>query len=346
MCEEFASEVGDLHTALLNAEKNRNFDPAVLADWTRRATHLDGVTNVASDVEEAVEALKVARNAAVTAQAVGEKLVPALIAGDAARRAAITTLRDARIQNVDLGECAALTPGLLLSVQTELKELGEIIVRQTALLESLSKLLAALRTYEKQTWRNGGKDLVFDTVVTSPATIKTPTTTFKAITYSYDKVINAISSKVDVETARTFDVRRLRRLVSEYGVAAVYNDLKYPKYLVKDGKVGQEFDKSNVNLAATLNFLCGSCIGSGVYPGFQFGISKAKDYPGLLAGGVLRFGGTNRISIASGVMVTWYKDLNTLKVDGAVDSEEKLKNDLKLRHSPGTWYIAVQYTFP
>jgi hypothetical protein len=104
-------------------------------------------------------------------------------------------------------------------------------------------------------------------------------------------------------------------------------------------------ENTNVNAAITLNLLC-NCVGGGfLYPGFQLGVSKVKDYPGLLAGIVGRFAQPKQLAVSTGVMITWYKDRNTLKVDSEVKSPNDLKADLKLKRSDPAWYLGVQYTF-
>jgi len=127
--------------------------------------------------------------------------------------------------------------------------------------------------------------------------------------------------------------------------------LKYPKYTVKTDDAGKKtvqddgFESSNVDAAMTYNLLC-NCIGIGpLFPGLQLGVSKAKDYPGLLAGIVLRFSQPKRFAVSIGRMITWHKDLNKLHVGSEVASDNDLKADLARRRAPTVMYIAAQYTF-
>jgi|GEM_PF-3091775 len=217
--------------------------------------------------------------------------------------------------------------------------------KQLTNLRTLSKSLA--KWAEPQRWSR--KDPTAYVLITPEVTRdKKDTVTIVLTPRSLDATGQLAADEAGVVT-RTAVFRFYRHFVSEFGVAAVYNDLRYPKYKVteQDGTsvvVSDGTDSSNVNAAVTLNLIC-DCLGNDtVYPGFQLGVSKAENYPGLLAGGVLRFSGTKRFSLAVGRMVTWYKDLDKLQL-GSPASENDLKADLSLRRSPSAWYLAVQYTF-
>jgi hypothetical protein len=169
------------------------------------------------------------------------------------------------------------------------------------------------------------------------------TITVKIITLTLPE--NGIPQAKGDPISRDIILREYRRLVPEFGVAAVYNDLRYPKYLSKNGKVASNgFDTSNLNAAMTMNLLCNCFGGNFVYPGLQLGVSKAKDYPGLLGGFVFRFSGVKRMALSAGRMVTWYKDLDKLKIDDSA-SDNDIKADLKLRRSKTAFYLAAQFTF-
>jgi hypothetical protein len=216
------------------------------------------------------------------------------------------------------------------------------------LLKALHGLLAMLDGYLSRSWRND-TDLVIRTVTSDPANQKTIKLTFTRQTYTLSAT-GEVTATTDVELERSLVIRRYRRFVPEVGVAAVYNELKYPKYTAEKQAdntflVRKKRNDANVDAALTLNMLC-NCFGSDfLFPGFQVGISKAEDYPGIMAGGVLRFAQPKKLSVAFGRMVTWYKDLGTLEVDKPVASEDALTKDLKRKRSPAAWYFAVQYTF-
>jgi len=231
----------------------------------------------------------------------------------------------------------AACPGL---DQAATADVTRLEASEKRLKESLEALVKMLDDYIGRPWRNGDMDLLIRTVNSDPAQQKTIAVTVTTQKADLDKFTVTNDAKVD----RTLVVRRYRKYVPEVGLAAVYNDLKYPKYSIEGGKVVKKDDSSNVDAAMTMNLLC-NCVGGGfLYPGAQLGVSKAKDYPGLLAGIVLRFAQPKQFSIAVGRMVTWYKDVQTLKV-GDETTEEKLKADLKRRRSPTAWYLAAQFTF-
>jgi len=224
--------------------------------------------------------------------------------------------------------------------QAAVVEITRLEASEKRLKESLEALIKMLDDYAARPWRNGDMDLLIRTVNSDPAQQKTIAVTVTTQKTDPDKFTVTNDAKVD----RTLVVRRYRKYVPEVGLAAVYNDLKYPKYSIEGGKVVKKDDSSNVDAAMTMNLLC-NCVGGGfLYPGAQLGVSKAKDYPGLLAGIVLRFAQPKQFSIAVGRMVTWYKDVQTLKA-GDETTEEKLKADLKRRRSPTAWYLAAQFTF-
>ena len=243
--------------------------------------------------------------------------------------------------------------GTLSSLFTAATGMDEAIPANKRLLASLDGIIKMLDDYAARTWRAGDlpdSDLVFRQTESDPAQVKTVGLTFRVQKYSFDKDTNTITSANDVEATRSFALRRWRRFAPEVGIAGVYNDLKYPKYSTGKNDAGQlvvkkTTDTTNVDAAITMNLLCNCFGGSFLYPGIQVGVSKAKDYPGILGGIVFRFAQPKQLSLAIGRMLTWYKDLNTLKVDGPVTSDLELQGDLKRRRAPTALYLAAQFNF-
>jgi hypothetical protein len=352
-CTELSKQMA-LLSGIVNDVEKPEFKQTTLDEWIAGATGRNGVVQTRAKVKAEIEKWQKNRDKAAKVKTDAEALTKELSDAVSARREIDLQLATAvggfvALEAAKFDRCDIFTAEDLDEVRGMPARAQVVVDRNNTLIEGLNTVLSVLMGAEQKRWRNGDMDVVIDTVEPTPAEGKTVKVTLKTLKFSYDQAKNTISRATGTDATRTFDIRRHRNLITEYGIAGVYNDLRYPKYSVKEEEgvrtVAREFDTSNVNLAATLNFLCSTCIGSGVYPGFQFGVSQAKDYPGLLAGGVLRFGGTTRFAIASGVMITWYKDLNKLTVGGPVESEDKLKTDLKLRRSPAAWYLAVQYTF-
>jgi hypothetical protein len=244
--------------------------------------------------------------------------------------------------------------GTLSKLFVAAANLDEVIAMNKRLLASLDGIIKMLDDYAGRTWREGDaadSDLVFRQVESDPAQVKTIGLTFRLQKYTIDKDANSISGANDVEATRSLVLRRWRRLVPEVGVAAVYNDLQYPKYAAAKNDAGQlvvkkTTDSSNVNAAITMNLLCNCFGGSFLYPGIQLGVSQAKDYPGILGGIVFRFAQPKQLSLAIGRMITWYKDIdNTLQPDGPVASDADLQAHLKRRRAPTALYLAAQYNF-
>ncbi|HKO02354.1 MAG TPA: hypothetical protein VJ032_11700 [Thermoanaerobaculia bacterium] len=220
------------------------------------------------------------------------------------------------------------------------------------LLKALDELAKLLDYYLARSWRNGSSansDLVIRNVGTDPANQKNIGLSFALKSYTFAAANNTITETTDATLARSLTLRRYRRFVPEVGVAGIYNELKYPKYSTetKDGVlvVKKETSESNVDAAMTMNMFC-NCLGTDViFPGFQLGISKAENYPGIMAGVAFRFSQPKQVSISFGRMVTWFKDLSTLKVGDKVTAQSDIDNDLKRKRSPAAWYFGVQYSF-
>src|SRR5207244_2234265 len=172
-----------------------------------------------------------------------------------------------------------------------------LIADNKELLRTLDDLIHLLDRYLARTWRNGNSvnsDLVIRNVGTDPANQKNIGLTFTLQTYTFDAKKNTITAAANGEATRALVLRNYRRFVPEVGVAAIYNELKYPKYTADkqaDGTflVKKETSGSNVDAAMTMNMFCNCFGGNAVFPGSQIGVSTAKDYPGAMAGGVLRF---------------------------------------------------------
>jgi hypothetical protein len=223
---------------------------------------------------------------------------------------------------------------------------GDIIAERRKTVQALKQLVSMLEPFaDSDNWLTPN-DYIFFRSASSPDLMKTITITFKstAVTPAL-----GVAAAPESSAARKIYLRQYRHFVPELGVAGVYNDLRYPKYKVNDesGKmiVRQDgFDTSHVDAAMTLNLL----INAGtkfVYPGIQIGVSKAKDYPGVLGGFVFRFAGFKKFALGVGRMATWYKDLDTLQIGSEVKSPNDLKADLKQRRAPTVTYFAAQFTF-
>jgi hypothetical protein len=82
------------------------------------------------------------------------------------------------------------------------------------------------------------------------------------------------------------------------------------------------------------------------YPFLQFGVSSAKDFPGVLAGLGLRFVQPFNFSISAGGMITRYKDLDgNLKVGDTVTGTDDINKHLVYKTSPVVLYGAMQLKF-
>jgi hypothetical protein len=225
---------------------------------------------------------------------------------------------------------------------------GEVITTRQQLADNLTAVHKALEKYETGNWsKTEPKDYVL--LEAESDVDKKNVITFKFTPIALNTVGSVVPNEANAIT-REANLRGYRRLVPEFGVAAVWNDLRYPKYTVKDDAgtktvAANGYESSNVNAAATMNLLCNCFGGRFVYPGLQLGVSKAKDYPGIMAGIAFRFAGAKKFAVSIGRMMTWYKDLNKLQVGSSVGSENDIKADLSLRRSPTTLYIAAQYNF-
>lgn len=347
-CEQdyLGCQCGEIQTQIEKAtagiEKVRTISVAdTLANrWIATAQGKQGISTVRHEIDhehdEIVRAIDAA-NAALTA-------LPKLVA------------------KAETLSCSSLDESLRPDIPTNAElmvleqDLDTYIAAATKLASSLEELSTTLASFETMRWRNNDQDLVFGSAASDPAQIKTQKITFTSREAKPGTNGTVIALTDGDKETRTFDVRRYRRLVPEVGVAMIYSDLQFPTYTAievpavegeteKSFKVGKETEDGKIDAALMLNFLC-NCIGDEtIFPGFQVGISKADDYPGLLAGFSLRFAGLKQISIGTGAMVTWFKEPKSLKVDGPVADQDALDKDLHRRRSPVAWYLGIQYIF-
>ena len=338
-CGGFDQAVRQATTAVTAGAK-----PAVSADdlgrWVRDANGRPGILAVRGTI------------------APGDKSAPpgtVLRARDDVKET-IGSLNDARDQLAGLtkvSDTCSSNVGTLSALFAAASSLDGVLDANKRLLASLEGILKMLDDYLGRKWRTGDatdSDLMFRQVESDSTQQKTVGLTFRLQKYTIDADTNTISGANDVEATRSMVVRRYRRLVPEVGVAGVYNDLRYPKYSTGKNDAGQTIvkkttDTGNVDAAITMNLLCNCFGGNFLYPGIQVGVSKAKDYPGILGGLVFRFAQPKQLSFAIGRMLTWYKDLNTLTVNGPVGSDLELQGDLKRRRAPTALYLAAQYNF-
>lgn len=325
-CEVLSAEVTAAREAL-GGLKIRILRNADLQAWAAEATGKAGVESVRRKVEQ--ERQTVLESVETANEAVAVLTKAAIDAEELVCDQPINVPSQARLQKFT-------------------KDAQDFVDASTKLAESLKALADSLRVVENGRWANNDMDYIFATIPSNPNLIKTEKVTFTSRTpkIAADKVSLAFDDEKDV---RTFNIRRYRRLVPEVGVAVVYNELEYPKYTAvedaeKKFRVTKETDDSNVEGALMLNFLC-NCIGDEtIFPGIQFGISTADDYPGVLLGLSIRFGGLEQLSFGAGGMVTWYKELKSLKV-GDEATQEAIDADLHRRRSDVELYFAVQYVF-
>lgn len=322
--------------ARISALRDIAVNPDVANDWIDKAKGKKGISTVRKEIEDKQSKVLDGIDEATEAMAVLKALA----------------------KEYEELHCQLSDPDIPTArdVQDLEKDVDGYIAAATKLAKSLEDLATMLSGYENARWRRDNRDWVFGSVPTDPAQIKTQKITFtsREAKPATNGTVIALTDG-DKET-RTFDVRRYRRLVPEVGVAMIYSDLQFPKYTAvevpavageseKSFKVGKETEDGKIDAALMLNFLC-NCIGDEtIFPGFQVGISKADDYPGLLAGFSLRFAGLKQISIGTGAMVTWFKEPKTLKVDGPVASQDALDKDLHRHRSPVAWYLGIQYIF-
>lgn len=219
------------------------------------------------------------------------------------------------------------------------------------LLESLAALVAFLEPYAvSENWRDGeGDDTDYEFFASEPTATEKKTLTITAAEKKLALENGVVTHTASPKVESNLVLRYGRRFVPEVGAAVVYNEIRYPKYKVEEFE-GQNiiasdgFDERKVEGAVTLNGFWNA--GSDFFfPGFQIGMSTAKDFPGFLAGVAFRLNRPQRWTIGFGGIVTWYEDLDKLRVGSPVANADAIKADLKRRRSPTELYFALQYTF-
>jgi hypothetical protein len=154
----------------------------------------------------------------------------------------------------------------------------------------------------------------------------------------------------DTADTLTIRVRRKQSFVAEFAPGVAYlKDIGYPRFgtgqaggamVVQSGDV----DVQRTTVIGMLNLLTPTVMGP-VVPGIQLGIGSGRDYPLVMAGGVLRFLSAAQFSVSAGVALPWYKELKSLKVGDQVQGTAEIEQDLRFRLGRGSMYLGIQKSF-
>jgi hypothetical protein len=329
-CRKVADAISSATAAIRTSRDTIKDMAAALRTWQSAAMGRSGVSTQLASVQTSAGTI-----------------LKAIVEAEAAKKA----LDDLSL-STDQDVCDPLKRSEILGLYNIAANIGNVVSADKQLLQSLNQLADTLSTYKTGQWVAGtsaDSDYVFVPVTVSSDTLQTVAMTFTPKTYATSGDSQMITVKDGTMLTANLIVRAGRPFVPELGLAAIYNEIEYPKYTADkqaDGTfvVGRTIDKSNVDAAMTLNFFCNCLPNTSVYPGFQIGVSKTKDYPGVLLGGVLRFSQMKRIAISAGGMVTWYKELSTLHKGDEVPGQEAIDKDLKRKAATG-FYFGVQFTF-
>ena len=344
-----------INTSLANLRTDASFYTSQVTEdtlkaWMKKATGQDGVVKTIAAIKDVREPIKTNLEKSFVAYESLRALNAESVSTQCARPPTVKPPNETPAQETARGQVEL--------DDIERAKIGRLADAATAnaagkkLLESLNALITFLEPYETSAnWRDGVKGPLtdYEFFASQPTATEKKTLTVSIAEKKLSLKEGAVTHTASTPVESKLVLRYGRRFVPEVGMAVVYNDLRYPKYKVEEFE-GQKivasdgFDTANVQGAVMLNgFLdAGSEF---FFPGWQIGVSSAKDYPGLLAGVVFRLNRPQRFSLSTGAIVTWHKDLNKLKVGSPVASAADIEADLKRRRSPTDWYVALQYTF-
>jgi hypothetical protein len=261
------------------------------------------------------------------------------------------------LQNNPPAQCENITAQMLVDYVEVRGTADQIIGVKEALSKQLGDLVNTLQPYltadQENNWQGDDyNDYVIKRVTPTfsdqqnvSATVKKRTEMLK------DGSIVVTTDDANPITA-TFAVRKNSFFAAERAAAVIYNNLKYPQYGTATNAQGamvvqRTMDHQPVNGALMLNLVMRLGTSASVaYPFLQFGVSSAKDFPGVLAGLGLRFAQPFNFSISAGGMITRYKDLDgNLKVGDTVTGTDDINKHLVYKTSPVVLYGAMQLKF-
>ncbi len=234
---------------------------------------------------------------------------------------------------------------------TDVQKTGDVALQAKRELKAgLEKLSKTLEPYQPESaWREDHpSDYIIAKPKGDPENVILFTVTIMDRSFGIDNGILKVEEKV--ATTTTFRLRKYSALVPEIGGGMLFSNLKYPRYGTeqKDGKtLVKKIKDENADLSAAvvLNMYTRLGYDSFVYPGFQLGVTNAKDFPGFLFGFQARFTRPRALSISAGALVTWYKDLDQLKPGQEISGTAALEEDLELKRAPVSAYFGIQYNF-
>jgi hypothetical protein len=354
--ENNCTDYEKLHEWLLELRILMNV-PVVTAarfkQWVGMTTSAQGVANTQADMTLAGKEIEANEKAiagvvASIAKYFKPKLEPdnldALLAANnwAGIRAAISGLEatDPKCSNIHASTFAALLDISRDAAKTEAKKSG--------IKDALSALNKSLKPYaDANAWLNTNDYIVLKPKP-DPAKIDKITVAISTRTPPDDDISVALTESKPV--SGSFDLRKYSAIIGEVAAALIYTDIEYKEFGTeeKNGELTvKEVEASHfpVEGAMTLNLIPAFLGKSFVYPTFQLGVSTAKDAPGVLAGIGLRFTETRQLSLTIGRMVTWHKELQTLKPGDVVTGTAQIEADKKLERAPAAWYGGLQYSF-
>jgi len=250
---------------------------------------------------------------------------------------------------VEAPECAEIKDLTLATLARFVRESNLVVAKKKRLSDSLKSLSDMLDKYkERSLWDQAGTSFRFASVEPSFEKIQIVTITVNQRKFDDSKEPIEIS---DVKLSQsTLRIRHHSPFVPEVAAGVAASEIKIPKFgtAQKDGKtVVASAGSDNVRTIPTL-FFNGIIRFSGesfAYPMFQLGVGTGADRPSLLGGIGLRFTRPRHLALSLGYAVTWFKDLDKLKLGDEVKGTADVEADLKLRRSEAKPYISIQYSF-
>lgn len=242
---------------------------------------------------------------------------------------------------------------LTQSTAAQLSQQGnQLLVEKKKVAESLQGILSMLSAYNDPTlWTASGPHSSLFRIATVDASFDNGTTLLIKVNHrTFDASKDPIVISETKGSESTLRLRHFAPFVPEVAAGMAASELRIPKYGTAqvDGRTvvataGSDFVRVIPSLF--FNGIIRFHAENFAYPMFQIGIGTGADRPSVLAGLGIRFTHPQHLSISAGWAVTWFKDLDKLKLGNEVKGTADIDADLKLRRSSAEPYLSIQLSF-
>jgi hypothetical protein len=324
----------EIHQALVKLQGNIGTTLVTRADftsWSAESNRAAGIRTVRAGIQEKIKDIATHT----------EDLQKTL---DAIHKISLQGAQVGESEHV-CNEFRASTFALAVDVSHQITEVLDLRRELSSNLQDLRKYLVKFE--DDSAWGRDG-DYIFLRPTSDFDNVKLLTVSVRKRTVNGGD--NQFEIKEEDPISTTIRLRQHSVMVPEVAAAMVATDLEFPKFgtAQKEGKTvvadaGKE--KNAIKTALMLNTTFRLPYNSFIFPGIQIGLTQVDKYPGILVGPHIRFTRPRPLSISGGLLFTWYKGLDKLKIDDPISGTADLEKDLAYRRAPTATYFSIQYTF-